>query len=347
MPYYMTNTGRALVLENYEISQFDLKNSDSATIKVLGSEMRGRLMQGDAPLDLIESFTEYSGRMEPLPDWMNSGAIIGMQGGTDKVKSVFAKLQELEAPIAAFWLQDWVGKRQTALGSQLWWNWVLDPKTYPGWSDMVAQLAAEDVRVMTYISPFLANVNESEEYEGGESLYETARDSDYLVKDSDGNPYLIPNSDFAAGLVDFTNPEAREWYKGIIKTNVIGMGATGYMAGKYLFRPPSSLYPNSKLTLWSTFQTSERHCRSKRFCLLEKAPKHTTTSILKNGRWSTKRQSLNWAERATLYTLHAVDIPKALVLLLLCGQVIKRQLGTNMMGSSRPSRHSCQVVFPV
>ena len=232
MPYYMTNTGRALVLENYEISQFDLKEHDSATIKVLGTELRGRLMQGDTPLDLIESFTEYSGRMEPLPEWMNRGAVVGMQGGTDKVLSAFAKLQDLEAPIGAFWLQDWVGKRTTALGSQLWWNWVLDQNTYPGWSDMVAQLEADGVRVMTYISPFLANVDESEEYEGGENLYETAQSGDYLVKDWKGNPYLIPNSDFSAGLVDLTNPEAREWYKGIIKSNVIGMGASGYMAGK-------------------------------------------------------------------------------------------------------------------
>jgi alpha-glucosidase len=31
-----------------------------------------------------------------------------------------------DIPIAGFWLQDWVGKRQSLGYSRLWWNWEVD-----------------------------------------------------------------------------------------------------------------------------------------------------------------------------------------------------------------------------
>ena len=38
------------------------------------------------------------------------------------------------------WLQDWMGKRQTALGDRLWWNWILDDHatlgSYAAWDTM-------------------------------------------------------------------------------------------------------------------------------------------------------------------------------------------------------------------
>jgi alpha-glucosidase (family GH31 glycosyl hydrolase) len=40
---------------------------------------------------------------------------------------------------------------------QLWWNWELDEDHYPGWDQLREQLERDDVRLMTYIGPWLAN----------------------------------------------------------------------------------------------------------------------------------------------------------------------------------------------
>lgn len=230
-PYYLTNQNHCLMLENYEVSVFDFTNRNCVSIKLFSNSMQGRIIHGDSPLDIIESYTEYTGRMQPLPDWFHQGAIVGMQGGTDRVLNVYNELMQKETPMAAFWLQDWVGKRPTVLGSQLWWNWILDDvQQYPGWNNMLTQLG--NVRVLTYINPFLVNVSMAEEYPfQNQNLFQIAHDAGYLVRNAQGEPYLIPNTDFSAAMLDLTNPDAFAWMKSIIKDNLIGAAqSSGWMA---------------------------------------------------------------------------------------------------------------------
>ena len=95
---------------NTEYSIFDFQDPSVTTCTLYGSELRAYLVAGDSPRDCIEAYTEECGRMPMLPDWVHQGAILGMQGGTDKVRKMLSDLSEHKADIAAFWLQDWVGR---------------------------------------------------------------------------------------------------------------------------------------------------------------------------------------------------------------------------------------------
>ncbi len=228
VPHYVTSEMRSLFLENYEYSSFDLREKDRVQVEVFSPRMRGQILSGDTPAEIIEQYTEYSGRMRPLPGWILSGAVVGMQGGTDRVRGVYKDLEALDTPVSAFWLQDWVGQRETSFGTQLWWNWELDESRYPGWQRLVADLRREDVRVMTYVSPFLADPSKKATYR--RNLFAEAEDRGYLVENERGEPYMVEISDFSAAMVDLTNPEARAWIKSVIKDNLIGGGASGWMA---------------------------------------------------------------------------------------------------------------------
>lgn len=86
---------------------------------------------GDSPLDILQSYTSYSGRMKQLPKWFHSGAILGLQGGTDIVMDVLSSVNKTMGSwndITAIWLQDWSGQRNISGRSDLprtglWWNW--------------------------------------------------------------------------------------------------------------------------------------------------------------------------------------------------------------------------------
>ena len=70
---------------------------------------------------------------------------------------ILERLEALDAPVAAVWLQDWVGQRKTSFGTQLWWNWELDRDHYPDWDSLGESLKRKNIRLMTYINPFVCD----------------------------------------------------------------------------------------------------------------------------------------------------------------------------------------------
>eukprot|EP00850_Spirogloea_muscicola_P019883 SM000201S05939 [mRNA] locus=s201:244976:249625:- [translate_table: standard] len=236
MPYYMTSEMRALYLENYEYSLFDLRKLDEVQLQVLiayfelqvhSAQIDGRILHGRSPLELIEQYTLSIGRMKRLPSWILKGAIVGMQGGVDKVRSVWEQLHRLGAPLAAFWLQDWVGQRRTSIGWQLWWNWEVDHDHYHGWEALTSDLRSEDTRTMTYFNPLVAPSHDKANRR--RNMFAEAQERGYFVTDRKGLPYMVPNTSFNAGLVDLTNPAARAWLKGAM-LDMVRTGVSGWMA---------------------------------------------------------------------------------------------------------------------
>ena len=230
LPFFVTNYSRSLYLTNTEYSVFDLRDDDYVKIRIHSERPQGAFIAADNMYKAIERYTDFAGRMAPLPDWIADRVIVGMQGGLDRVEEVAAELEARDTPIGAYWVQDWVGKRATSIGSQLWWNWELDTDTYPAdrWQTLVEELNGKGIRMLGYINPFL--VDASEKGSVVRNLLDEAFERDYLVKDHNYLPYELEVTDFPTYLVDLTNPEARTWIKSVIKTNMLDIGLRGWMA---------------------------------------------------------------------------------------------------------------------
>jgi sulfoquinovosidase len=224
-PHFISSRLRSLFLENTQYSLFNLRTATHFEIKVWSGTMTGRILYGETPLDLIEAYTEYAGRMRALPDWVHNGVLAGVMGGTKLVRKKLAALREAGVPLAGLWIQDWCGAHTTSAGTQLWWNWRLDEARYPHWQELVADLKDDGARMLIYINPFLTDAP------GHDRFFLEAKANDYLVKNAGGRPYLIKNTDFSAALLDLSNPAARSWIKNIIKNELIDRaGASGWMA---------------------------------------------------------------------------------------------------------------------
>jgi alpha-glucosidase len=228
VPHYITSKLRSMYLDSYAYVTFDMRRSDRVQVQLFAGSLAGHILNGSSPQDLISVYTAASGRMRPLPEWITSGAVVGMQGGTDRVRSVWQQLRQYDTPVTAFWLQDWVGQRVTSFGKQLWWNWEVDTGRYPGWDLLISDLDKSNIRVMTYISPFLVDV--TDKGNSKRNLYKEAEAKGYLVKNGEGKAYPIKTAAFNAGLLDLSNPAAYDWMKGVIQEQVIGAGAKGWMA---------------------------------------------------------------------------------------------------------------------
>lgn len=230
MPVFITNKGRAFYLKTTAFAEVDLSRKGEITIEIWDNEVEVLAWQADEPLELIEELTAEVGRMPKLPDWAY-GTWLGLQGGAEKVERIVDETLAYGNPVTAVWIQDWVGRRQVGLGSRLWWWWRAD-STYGEFPAFCERMHNKGVKVLGYVNSFLA----IETPMGAE-----AADKGYVIKDHEGNPYQLAVGGFDAYLVDLTNPEAFEWLKDIIKTNMIGVGLDGWMADFSEGPPPDAV----------------------------------------------------------------------------------------------------------
>jgi sulfoquinovosidase len=226
-PTFVSDSGRYIHLESSGYMLCDFASPESDTFEVWQNAFSFRLGVADDVAAAVIALGDILGRQPRLPDWADTGMWLGLQGGSGVIREKTRKARDAGIPLAGLWVQDWEGKRVTAFGSQLFWNWKYSKEMYPDLPDLIEELKDDGIRFLGYINPFLA-------VEG--DLYQEARDKNYCVKNSAGEDYLITVTTFPAALVDMSNPEAFEWIKGVIKEHMLGIGLSGWMAdfGEYL-----------------------------------------------------------------------------------------------------------------
>ena len=236
VPHYISSRMRSLCLENYEYSIFDMQKTDRLRIKVFSPRLRARLLPGDSPLELIESYTKFAGRMQEPPDWLMRGGVVSFQKTEPaKILSLNEKLLSLRAAPSAYLLQDWQGLNSSAV--DLFTEDSAKKKRFlQEWKNLKAILKSQNIALLAYNSPLLLNKASVKQKSG--SSYQIAKRKNYLVKNKKGEPYLFLSKDvlgktsqaFEAGLLDLSNPKARAWAKARIRKRLLHTGFQGWMA---------------------------------------------------------------------------------------------------------------------
>ena len=176
------------------------------------------------------------GKQPPVPEWINDGLIIAVQGDTAAIEKKLDTAEKYGIPVAGVWTQDWCGARFTAFGRQVMWDWSWDRELYPGLDKLIERLHQKGIHFLGYINPFIA-------IEGAQ--YKEAKSKGYCIKNSAGEDYMATTTTFPAAMIDFTNQEAYDWYKEIIKQNMIGLGLDGWMADFGEYMPVDAVLCNS------------------------------------------------------------------------------------------------------
>lgn len=226
-PTVLCSGGWALSLANSEYAEFDARAAGTLRIHVWSGVVVIDLFEG-APADLVRQLGARFGPRHALPDWALGGAVVGLKQG----EASFDRLEALiaaGAAVAGLWCEDWVGVRETSFGRRLFWDWQWNAARYPDLPQRIAALKARGVRFLGYVNPYLA-------VDG--ALFPGAAAKGYFARrlDSDA-PYLVDFGEFEAGVVDFTNPAACDWFaEEVIGKRMLDFGLDGWMAdfGEYL-----------------------------------------------------------------------------------------------------------------
>lgn len=226
-PTFVSTRKYWLHVESTAYAEFDFRAHDYHELMFWEVPGKLTLSFSDSYLELLTDLTEFTGRPPMLPDFLHDGIILGVQGGIETVLNYKKLALEHGIKVNGLWVQDWVGHRFTTFGKRLYWNWVLNEKLYPNLKDEIVELGKENIAFLTYICPFLLE---------NETLFNEAKSHGYLALNDKGDPYLEDFGEFYCGIVDLTHPQGFEWYKNVIKNNIIALGIKGWMAdfGEYL-----------------------------------------------------------------------------------------------------------------
>jgi len=226
-PTFVSSRRYLLHAETSAYAAFDFRDPAFHELEFWALPERILLRPGDTMREVVCSASALLGRQPEPPDWVHDGVVLGIQGGTPKCIEKLDRALSRGVRVAGVWAQDWEGIRMTSFGKRLMWNWVRDPELYPHLERTIAELRSRGLRFLGYINPYIAE---------GKSLYLEALELGFLAKTAEGGPYLVDFGEFNAGIVDFTNPRAADWYKSVIRKNLIDLGFSGWMAdfGEYL-----------------------------------------------------------------------------------------------------------------
>ncbi|HWW65891.1 MAG TPA: alpha-glucosidase [Sphingomonadaceae bacterium] len=227
-PTWISSRRYALHVETSAYAAFDFR--DPAFHEIEAWEIPARIeLWADAHFTgLVGALSTRFGRQPKLPRWAFEGAILGLKDGArsfDRLETVLAS----GAIVSALWCEDWVGLRETSFGKRLFWDWRWNGARYPDLPDRIAALAARGIRFMGYVNPYLA-------VDG--ALYREAAAAGFLARRQEEDaPYIVDFGEFDCGIVDFTLPEAADWFaERVIGREMLDIGLSGWMAdfGEYL-----------------------------------------------------------------------------------------------------------------
>lgn len=227
-PTWISSSRYAVHLETAAYSVLDLSEPCVSAIECWKADIDLELFAAPTLADMVSVMSNRFGRQPSLPEWAIAGAIVGLKDG-EATFDRFERIAQSGAAITGLWCEDWVGIRQTSFGKRLFWDWKWNADRYPDLPGYIKTLGERGIHFLGYVNPYLA-------VDG--KLYGEALAKGYLAlrQDSD-EPYAVDFGEFDAGVVDFTNAAAAQWFaERIIGQEMLDFGLSGWMAdfGEYL-----------------------------------------------------------------------------------------------------------------
>ncbi|EMA59988.1 alpha-glucosidase [Halorubrum distributum JCM 13561] len=202
VPLYLSTRGYGLLADTARKTTFDFGASSSGTIdlRVEGDALRFFFFTGDRLKELLRRYTALTGRPHRPERWTFGVWMSRLSyQSRDELESVAETLREREIPCDVLHVDPYWMDIETIC--DLAW----DEDAFPDPEAMIESLADRGFKLSLWEYPYVRVDS---------PLFEEFADRGYLVEDGTGSPYVLSrlSVDDRGGIVDFTDPDAREWW---------------------------------------------------------------------------------------------------------------------------------------
>lgn len=213
IPFYLTNQGYGVLVNHPGKVMFEVASEKVSKVQftVAGEYLEYYIIDGPTPKEVLERYTALTGRPTLPPAW-TFGLWLSTSFTTEydeaNVSSFIDGMADRDLPLAVFHFDCfWMKEYQ-------WCNFNWDSQTFPDPEGMLSRLKAKGLKICVWINPYIAQRSR---------LFDEGMAKGYLLKKPNGEVWQCDRWQAGMGIVDFTNPEACEWFAGYLK-RLLDMG---------------------------------------------------------------------------------------------------------------------------
>jgi alpha-D-xyloside xylohydrolase len=207
VPFYLTNRGYGVFVNDPGPVSFEVASEKVARVQfsVPGQALDYFVIYGPTPKEVLEKYTALTGRPALPPAW-SFGLWLSTSFTTTydeaTVTSFIQGMADRDLPLHVFhfdcfWMREFH-----------WSNLAWDTAAFPDPAGMLQRLKARGLRICLWINPYIAQRS---------ALFAEGMQNGYLLKRADGTVWQTDLWQAGMGLVDFTNPAARDWFTGKLR----------------------------------------------------------------------------------------------------------------------------------
>lgn len=203
VPFYMTNRGYGVFVDDtgdvsYEIAS---EQVERVQFSVEDERLTYYVIAGPKPKDVIRRYTALTGRAPTPPAW-SFGLWLSTSFTTDydeNTTSTFIQgMASRGIPLNVFhydcfWMKGFN-----------WCDFEWDKEMFPDPEGMLRRYHDRGLKICCWLNPYIAQAS---------PLFDEAMEKGYFISKTDGSVWQSDLWQGGLGIVDFTNPAARKWYR--------------------------------------------------------------------------------------------------------------------------------------
>lgn len=203
IPFYLSSHRYGLFVNSSDRVSFEIGSEKVSRVQfsVPGQELEYSVIGGEDLKSILESYTDLTGK-PPMPPVWSFGLWLSTSFTTDYDETTVTEfvdgMAERDIPLSVFHFDcRWMRELE-------WCNFEWDGEKFPNPEAMLARLHSKGLKICAWINSYIGQKS---------PLYEEGERNGYFIQTLDGQPWQWDRWQAGMAVVDFTNPEAVEWYK--------------------------------------------------------------------------------------------------------------------------------------
>lgn len=207
--FWLSSNGYGVFIDTPDKVELEIGSERSCRVQtsVEGQRLKWYLIYGPTPKEILYKYTILTGRAGKVPSW-SFGLWLSTSFTTDydeeTVNSFLDGMKTRDIPVEVFhydcfWMKAFH-----------WCDFVFDAERFPDPQSMLSRIKAAGLvkKICVWTNPYLGQAS---------PVFKMAAEKGYLLKRKNGDIWQSDLWQAGIGLIDFTNPEAAEWFTGCMK----------------------------------------------------------------------------------------------------------------------------------